>query len=327
MIFWRGWVLQMKRKIITIVRFILCRSHTQMKKNLFSACFLFSISLFWVFAYTSAQSNLADVEQLLAAGDWGYGTADIVTTKNITNTSITLTSPVVKKDGVAITGYQVTYSDKPLASAPASSILTKVLTFGPLTTPTVDLTIDNLTPWTKYYFAIEPVSIQWLNGIPSDQVTANTTSWSALPLSAAPVTNTLNAAGPASSCEINNISYTVNSSRVTLTRTPTVSTISTDISLRFGDERTSKKLTTINWSAGTYSFTVSKAGTYFATFIPQDSNWNIACREKVQTIKVWSITPIIDDDIPKNGPSLTIALFAMAATVVLYLWYKTKRSA
>lgn len=295
-----------------------------MKKNLFSGIILSFFSTFLIFTYTYAQSNLADVEQLLAAWDWWYGTADIVSIKTITNTSITLTTPVIKKDWTAITGYQITYSDKPLASAPASSILTKNLTFGPLSTNTVDLTIDNLTPWTKYYFAVEPVSIEWLNGIPSDQITASTTSGSVLN---APTTSPiLNAAGPASSCEINNISYTVDSSRVTLTRTPTVSSISTDISLRFGDEKTSKKLATVNWSAGTYSFTVSKPGTYFATFIPQDTNGTIACREKVQTIKVGSISTVIDDDIPKNGPSLTIALFAMAATIVVYLWYKTRKS-
>lgn len=293
-----------------------------MKKILsFWVLWLVVATLLMITPVSHAQTDLDEVAKLLAAGDRWYGTADIVTIKQTTSTSITLISPYIKKNGQTITGYKATYAEKPIALASSSEIKTKDILLTWTSGTGFEILLDGLKTGITYYIALEPVDGAWQLWLPSDQIQASTSSTS--PITTQPA---LNAAWPGS-CEVENISYTQDGTNVVMTRTPTSSDTSIDLFLRFGTETQTTKLATVDWDQGRYAFIVSRPGTYFVTFTPILSNGTSPCQEKVQTIKVNNVSPDIQRTSPSTGPSENSAIALAIVAGLCYIMYRRQSSA
>ncbi len=230
-----------------------------------------------------------------------------------------LVTTQVTYQGVPVTKYKVYYSDKTLATVQdfdkiTDMVLDVVSTEGTMVT----LNFNNLTPNKTYYVVVAPVH-------PSDDTQE--------PLSfisdEVMFTTQQEVVAPAPTQKIfENVSYTYKDSLVTLTWTPSSAADKAQIDLRHQSEAAYTKIGSPMVNDGTFSFTVSKPGTFFLKMSAMDAAGTAVGQEHIQTVKIDEVQQPeqVVQAAPKVGPTTNLMIALMLFSVVVYAGVKFRKA-
>lgn len=261
-------------------------------------------------------------EDILNAMDedvWAYAGEEKIEVKDVTQTWATLVTTQVTYQGVPVTKYKVYYSDKTLATVQDFDKITDmeldvVSTEGTM----VSLNFANLAPNKTYYVVVAPVHptdpTQEPLSFISDEVMFTTQQ---------------EVVAPAPTQKIfENVSYTYKESLVTLTWTPSSAADKTQIDLRHQSEAAYTKIGSPMVNDGTFSFTVSKPGTYFLKMSAMDAAGAPVGQEHIQTIKIDEVqqpTQVVQAA-PKVWPATDLMIALMVFSVMVYAGVKFRKA-
>lgn len=211
---------------------------------------------------------------------WAYAGAEKIEVKDVTTTGAKIMTTEVKYDGVAVKQYKIYYSDKTLATVQDFSKITQVVVdVKDSANGMVTLEFMKLDPNKTYYIVVAPVHptdpTQEPLSFISDEVMFTTQQ----ELVAAAVDTTTTKV-------FENVSYTYKDSLVTLTWTPSSAAKKSEVHLRHSSESAYTKVGSPMVNDGKFSFTVSKAGTYFLKMVAMDDAGNPVGQEHIQTVKI-----------------------------------------
>lgn len=307
-----------------------------MKKSIFPKLFIVSTLLLApVFNIATYAQDPSDLDSLLndvmnSVWEWWYTTTDRITVKNITTTSITVESPVVKDaDGNDIKIYDVTYSNMPMDEVdnPQFKFEKKTITITSTDISnkkfTVDLTVaaNNLVAGNIYYVNMIPSGA----GPNTHDVCfklSEELSWEDNYCTENEASASHSAAG--ANMNLANVTVTHNPS----THLTTVKWISLEWSSNITvyelveSDGTWNKLGTASMSSERFEYTTSAQGEHTVRLSP-DNGWT----EYVQTytIKVAGTTPIVNPWVPKV-PVVWPEENMMAIWFLTLVWYLVYRA-
>ncbi len=273
---------------------------------------------------TTATEQHQAAEDILNAMDedtWAYAGEEKIEVKDVTTTSATLVTTQVTYQGVPVTKYKVYYSDKTLATVQdfdkiTDMVLDVVSTDGTMVT----LNFDRLTPNSTYYVVVAPVhptdATQEPLSFISDEVMFTTQQ---------------EVVAPAPTQKIfENVSYTYKDSLVTLTWTPSSAADKTQIDLRHQSEAAYTKIGSPMVNDWTFSFTVSKPGTYFLKMSAMDAAGATVGQEHIQTIKIDEVQQPAPENVvqaaPTVGPETDLMIALMFFSVLVYAGVKFRKA-
>jgi len=260
-----------------------------------------------------------DILNALDADTWAYAGEEKIEVKDVTTTSATIVTTQVTYQGVPVTKYKVYYSDKTLATVQDFDKITDmeldvVSTDGTMVT----LNFDRLTPNGTYYVVVVPVH-------PTDSAQEPLSFISAEVM----FTTQQEVVAPAPTQKIfENVSYTYKDSLVTLTWTPSSAAEKTQIDLRHQSEAAYTKIGSPMVNDGTFSFTVSKPGTYFLKMSAMDAAGVTVGQEHIQTIKIDEVQQPeqVVQAAPTVGPATNLMIALMLFSVMVYAGVKFRKA-
>ncbi|HPC34206.1 MAG TPA: hypothetical protein PLP73_00965 [Candidatus Absconditabacterales bacterium] len=260
---------------------------------------------------------------------------DTISVDNISSTSITIKSPVLKDEfGDIITNYTLLYGPNTLNQLIAEPTLIS-------TTKEKNFTDQNISGQSNFTMNlttsdnINPDNIYYLVSIPKDS--ANTLGEVSNELcfrlrdklhgeGDECADSNMHAAG--ADMSLANISHTLNGNTVTLRWIAVNGSDNVDLFLRDENAGNFNKLATVRMSAESYSFNLSKNGEHIVKFIPDNGGkeinytFNFIGEEKVSepegTAPQTTVKPVV------VGPKENI-IAVLIGTVLLYLVYKLVR--
>lgn len=266
-----------------------------------------------------------------ATSQWAFGFSEqdnIIQITDVTDTTATVTIPVVKDNNEAITEYQLSYGTAPLVDLQANksydNIKQKVCAF----------TTEQLQNKTEIECALEVGSdiqsdqVYYITafpkkngniGTPSKEITLNHSDLVKKGKQPQPTTDTAHSAAP-DMCAAN-ISRSQDNDKVTVTWTAQ-GTGNLRIEARGSNENTFKTVGNAKVSAESFTFTPSKSGTYLVKLIPLTKD-NIehgkACTQTMQ-IQDFTITTINT----KTWPKETLIIIGLIAVIGWYVLLRRK---
>lgn len=179
--------------------------------------------------------------------------------------------------GTPVTKYKVYYSDKTLATVEDFDNITDiVLDVVSTEEKMVTLNFNNLTPNKTYYVVIVPVNPTDSTNEPLSFISDEVMFTTQQQVVAANTTEKV----------FENVTYTYKDSLVTLTWTPSSAAEKAKIDLRHQSEAAYTSIDSPSFSAGTFSFTVGKPGTYFLKMVALNAAGAPVGQEHIQTIKI-----------------------------------------
>lgn len=275
-----------------------------------------------------AEDDASGTEQHQAAEDilnamdedtWAYAGEEKIEVKDVTATWAMLVTTQVTYQGVPVTQYKVYYSDKTLATVQDFDKITDIVLDVVSTEGTmVTLNFNNLTPNKTYYVVIAPVhptdATQEPLSFISDEVMFTTQQ---------------EVVAPAPTQKIfENVSYTYKDSLVTLTWTPSSAADKAQIDLRHQSEAAYTKIWSPMVNDGTFSFTVSKPGTFFLKMSAMDAAGTAVGQEHIQTVKIDEVQQPeqVVQAAPTVGPTTNLMIALMLFSVVVYAGVKFRKA-
>lgn len=265
-----------------------------------------------------------DILNAMDADAWAYAGEEKIEVKNVTSTGATLLVTQVTFSGVPVTKYKVYYSDKTLATVQDFDkiddvVLDVVSTEG----TTVTLNFDKLTPNKTYYVVVVPVH-------PTDETQEPLSFISDEVMFATQQAIAAGAPSEAGATQkvFENVSYSYKDSQVVLTWTPTSAATKTQIELRHQSESAYTKIGSPAAGDGTFSFTVSKPGTYFLKMSGMDAAGNAVWQEHIQTVKIDEVQKPAEvvQAAPKVGPTTDLMIALMIVSVMVYAGVRYRKA-
>ncbi len=306
--------------------------------SLFTASVLFLTIPTAVLA--TSQDDLFDfLDSLAEASTFGYTDSQKISVKENSDTSITITSPVIADDlGTTIENYTLQYSLQPSLDLiewnKADQINKKDYNFGGAK-DTIEFVLkanDQIDADKTYYVSIVPKNGEGFPGDVSNEISFNLNDLNKAN-EPAPAAN-----NPAPVAENNNeqhstapdmcaanISYTQNNNNVTVTWKAVDPNARVNIHLRHASERDFRKITTVKISAESYTFVATRNGTHYIKLEPIDNNGKVFGKECVQTLRLKEFTKTEIPVAPNNGPETTILLAILGLTLFGYLTYRRRQ--
>ncbi len=298
------------------------------------------ISIFAVgillFGITSAATwDLRDwMDNLSAEIPFGYAVTQKITVDQISVNKIVIKSPVIEDElGVTIKKYTVMYSQYPLSQILETTSLldqSKEKTFDFTTVGTgitmeLTATTDGIDPNIVYYLSVIPKDENGILGEISNEIwfkLATQTSWEG---NVTTDTTVHTAAG--ANMSLANVTHTITSNRATLRWTAVDGSDKVDIFLWNPTSELFERLSSVNMSAESYTFALTRNGEYIVNFMP--NNWGTEYRytfvaNGINATSTSTTTPTIGK-IPATGPKENV-LVALAIAFVLYLVYRRVRA-
>jgi hypothetical protein len=269
-----------------------------------------------------AQEQHQAAEEILNAMDedtWAYAGEEKIEVKNVTTTWAHLLVTQVTYQGTPVTQYKVYYSDKTLATVQDfNQISDRVLDVASTEGNTVTLDFDGLESNKTYYVVVAPVHptdpAQEPLSFISDEVMFTTQQEVAV----AAVTEKV----------FENVSYTYKDSMVTVTWTPSSAADKSQIDLRHQSEATYTKIGSPMVNEGSFSFTVSKPGTYFLKMSAMNAAGVTVGQEHIQTIKIDEVQQPAEvvQAAPTVGPETNLMIALMLFSVIVYAGVKYRKA-
>jgi hypothetical protein len=270
----------------------------------------------------TAEEQHQAAEDILDAMDedtWAYAGEEKIEVKNVTTTGAHLLVTQVTYQGTPVTQYKVYYSDKTLATVQDfDQISDRVLDVKSTEGNTVTLDFDALEANKTYYVVVAPVHptdpTQEPLSFISDEVMFTTQQEVAV----AAVTEKV----------FENVSYTYKDSMVTVTWTPSSAADNTQIDLRHQSEATYTKIGSPMVNEGSFSFTVSKPGTYFLKMSAMNAAGVAVGQEHIQTIKIDEVQQPAEvvQAAPTVGPATNLMIALMLFSVIVYAGVKYRKA-
>lgn len=257
-----------------------------------------------------------DILDSMDSDKWAYAGPEKIEVKNVTTTGATIVTTQITYDGTPVTKYKIYYSDKTLATVQDFNQINDVIVDVITTSGTdVELSFEGLGPNQTYYIVVAPVHptdpTQEPLSFISDEVMFTTQQAVAAPTEKV----------------FENVSYTYKDSMVTLTWTPSSAAQKADIQIRHQSEATYTKVGTPTIGDGKFSFSVSKAGTYFLKMTGLDANGNAVGQEHIQTVKVDEVQKPTEtvQEAPQVGPTTNIMIGLLIFAVLAYFVSRFRR--
>lgn len=267
-------------------------------------------------AATEEHQAAEDILDSLDSDKWAYAGPEKIEVKEVTSTGAVIVTTQVTYDGVPVTKYKIYYSDKTLATVQDFEQINDVIVDVATTSGTeVELNFESLTENQTYYIVIAPVH-------PTDP-TQEPLSF----ISDEVMFTTQQAVAAATEKVFENVSYTYADSMVTLTRTPSSAATKADVELRHQSEATYTKVGSPTLQDGKFSFTVSKAGTFFLKMTALDASGTPVGQEHIQTVKIDEVeTPTEPvQAAPQVGPTTNIMIGLLVFAVLVYFVSRFRR--
>ncbi len=305
---------------------------------------LLSIFALWLLLFgitTAATGDLRDwMDNLNSEIPFGYAVSQKVTVDQITTNKIVIKSPVIQDElGNKIKKYTVMFSQYPLSQILETTTLldqSKEKTFD-FSTVGTDVSMELTATWD----VINPNIVYYLSVIPKDQ---NGILWEisneirfklATQTSGegnATQTPTALHTAPGANMSLANINHTITANKATLRWTSIAGSDKVDIFLWNPTSSAFERLSSVNMSDESYTFTLTRNGEYLINFMP--NNWGTEFRYSFVANGIvataWgTVTPSKPTigKIPATWPKENV-LVALAIAFVLYLVYrKTKAKA
>jgi|GEM_PF-2445657 len=249
----------------------------------------------------------------------GFTPSDVITTTGATSTGIIIEAPVVQANGENILQYSVVYSEgKSISIAEPQDLFEEKITLesSEVVNGGIKLALDDLKPGTLYYFIIKPTNKDGISGDFSTEgsftTLGNTTD------------TTLNDPGSLGApTDANaNFTYIVSGSKVTLKWNATSSVDRYQFSLKNINDADYKALGSARAADESFSFVISKAGSYNVRIIGTDTNGNTVGSERVLNMKIDTISTPPGKGVPQTGPGLNIILMSTFLMMLIYVVYK-----
>lgn len=290
--------------------------------------------------HDSAQEILDEDER------WTYSSGDDESTISINKINDTNAEIHVSKvlfDGTAVDNYRVYYSEKSLASQSLSLIKdTVVKKIDDSANPdTVHLNLKWLSPDTKYYVVVSPVhpeddSIEPLEVI-TKEVTFKTSAKVVEPKEEEKKEEVKEEPKEEEKEEpkkyLTDVKTANTDNEVVLTRWTTMTDVkNVEVSLRHSTEDKYTTLTTADYSKGTFTFLVTKKGTYFIKLKALDKDGEILWEERTTNVNVAKIIdpsksdePVVANP-PKVWPTTDLLIGLLIFSMIMYMMMRFRGS-
>lgn len=252
---------------------------------------------------------------------WGFTPSDVITTTGTSSTGTTIVAPVVKANGEDILQYSVVYSEgKSISVAEPQDLFEQKITLesSDVVNEMIELDVNNLKAGTLYYFIIKPTNKDGISGDFSTEGSFTTLGADQVTTTDNTPDDTLGAPTDANA----NFTYVVSGSKVTLKWNATTAVDRYQFSLKNINDTDYKALGSAKASDETFSFVVSKAGSYNVRIIGTDANGNTVGSERILNTKVDTISTPPGKGTPQTGPGLTIILMSTFLMMLIYVVYK-----
>lgn len=273
---------------------------------------------------TAAEQHQA-AEDILDAMDedtWAYSWEEKIEVKDVTSTGATIVTTQVTYNGTPVTKYKIYYSDKTLATVEDFEKITDVVVDVDSTEGTnVLLKFEDLTPNKTYYVVVVPVHPTDVTQEPLSFISEEVMFTTKEEIVATAPTQEIQKV-------FENVSYTYKDSLVTVTWTPSSVAEKTQIELRHQSEAAYTKVWSPLVSAGTFSFTVSKPGTYFLKMSAVNADGTAVGQEHIQTIKIDEVQQPeeVVQAAPKVWPETDLMIAIMLFSVIVYAGVKFRKA-
>lgn len=250
---------------------------------------------------------------------WGFTPSDVITTTGTTSTGVTIQAPVVQANGEDILQYSIVYSEgKSISVAEPQDLFEKKITLesSDVNNGTIELDLDGLKAGTLYYFIIKPTNKDGISGDFSTEGSFTT-------LGSAQDTTSNNDTTLGAPTDANaNFTYVVSGANVTLKWNGSDSVSKYQFSLKNINDADYKLLGSAKGTDGSFSFVVSKAGSYNVKIVGTDANGNTVGSERILNVKVEKISDVPGKGTPQTGPALNIILMSTFLLMLVYVVYK-----
>ena len=268
-----------------------------------------------------------------------YLVSQKISVDSISSSKIVVRSPViVDEQGNKITKYTVMVSKYPLSQILENTTLldqSKEKTFE-FTTMADTITMDLSVTWdaldlnTYYYLSIIPKDKNNILGEISNELRfklaiAKSGEWS-------PSDSSVVHSSAGADMSLANITHTITSNRATLRRTAVDGSDKVDIFLWNPTSSVFERLSSVNMSDESYTFTLSRNGEYIVNFMPNNwgkeyrytfvANWIVATTTPTTPT---TYTPPTIKNIPATWPKENV-LVALGIALVIYLIYRSVKS-
>ncbi len=294
---------------------------------------IFALGILLFGITTAATWDLWDwMDNLSTETPFGYSVTQKITVDQISLDKIVIKSPVIQDEfGAQIKKYTVMYSQYPLSQILETTSLidqSKEKTFDFPTVGTeviMELTAtgENFSSSNTYYLSIIPKNDNGILGELSNEIWFKlaTQTWGE-----GNVTNDAAHTAPGANMSLANVTHTITSNSATLRWTAVDGSDKVDIFLWNPTSELFERLSSVNMSAESYTFTLTRNGEYIVNFMPNNGGTEYRYTFVANGINAstTTTTPVIGK-IPATGPKENV-LVALAIAFVLYLVYRRVRA-
>jgi|GEM_PF-663811 len=286
---------------------------------------------------TAATGDLRDwMDNLNSEIPFGYAVSQKISVDQIAVDKIIIKSPVIQDElGNKIKKYTVMFSQYPLSQILENTALldqSKEKTFEFTTVDTnvtmeLDSLADGINPSVVYYVSVIPKDQNGILGEISNELRFKLATQS---YGEGNTTGNVTPAHTAAGADMSlaNITHTITNNRATLRWTAVDGSDKVDIFLRNPTSQMFERLDTVNMSAESYAFTLTRNGEYIVNFMPNNGGTEYRYTFVANGITAVGSTttsnPAIGK-IPATGPKENI-LVALAIAFVLYLVYRRMKA-
>lgn len=296
---------------------------------------IFAVGLLLFGITTATTGDLRDwMDNLNDEIPFGYSVSQKITVDQISVDSITIKSPVIQDElGNKIKKYTIMFSQYPLSQILENTALleqSKEKTFdfttvGTKVTMELNALDDGINPSIVYYISVIPKDENGVLGeISTNEIRFKLATQTYGEGAPNETSNIHTAAG--ANMSLAHITHTITNNRATLRWTAVDGSNRVDIFLYNPTSEMFERLSSVNMTDETYSFTLTRNGEYTVNFMPNNGGTEHRYTFVVQgiTAEAGGATPTgqpVIGKIPATGPKENV-LVALAIAFVLYLVYR-----
>ncbi len=299
---------------------------------------IFASALLLIGVTTAATWDLRSwMDNLDTQIPFGYAVNQKIVVDQISLDKIVIKSPVIYDElGNKITKYTVMFSQYPLSQILETTSLldqSKERTFEFSTigdTVSMELTVtgDMLNPNVVYYLSVIPKDKNGTLGEISNEIRFKLSTQMSGEGTPSTTSTTGTHAAAWANMSLANVTHTITSNRATLRWTAVDGSDKVDIFLRNPTSSLFERLASVNMSAESYTFTLTRNGEYIVNFMP--NNWGTEYRytfvaQGITASTTTTTTPPKIGKIPATWPKENILVVLWISTV-LYIIYRRARS-
>lgn len=252
---------------------------------------------------------------------WGFTPSDVISITGTTSTGVIIEAPVVQANGENILQYSVVYSEgKSISIAEPQDLFEEKITLesSDVVDNKIQLELSSLKPGTLYYFIIKPTNKDGISGDFSTEGSFTTLGTAQDTTTTSTDDTTLGAPTDANA----NFTYVVSGSNVTLKWNATEGVDRYQFSLKNINDADYKALGSAKASDESFSFVISKQGSYNVRIVGNDANGNTVGSERILNMKIDVITTPPGKGTPQTGTGLNVILMSTFLMMLIYVVYK-----